>query len=91
MGEANLASSQEDHYIYLEVLSLWVMEVFSSEEVMQLCLPHTAWQLDSAMKLQIVSPNGESLALNEGQNQDIFWATRSVTLFSSFFFFEKKH
>jgi len=58
---------------------------------MQLCLPHTAWQLDSAMKPQIVSPNGEFLALNEGQNQDIFWATRSVSLFSSFFFLQKKN
>ena len=39
--------------------------------------------VDSVMKLEIVSPTGEFLTLNECQNQDLFWATRGVSpLFS---------
>lgn len=35
---------------------------------------------DSVLELEIVSPSGEFLTLNECQNQDLFWATRGVCL-----------
>jgi len=39
---------------------------------------HFGMAADSVLELEVVSPSGEFLTLNECQNTDLFWATRGV-------------
>jgi hypothetical protein len=37
---------------------------------------------DQVLEMEIVTPRGEILTINECQNQDLFWAMRGVSLIS---------
>ena len=42
---------------------------------------------DHVLEMEIVSPGGNILTLNECQNQDLFWAMRGVSTLSKEFYF----
>ncbi|TVY64202.1 FAD-linked oxidoreductase patO, partial [Lachnellula suecica] len=78
MGEANLAASNEGLYI----LSGGSVSVSFGGYITgggHSALTSTyGMAADSVLELEIVSPTGDFLTLNECQNQDLFWAVRGV-------------
>lgn len=38
---------------------------------------------DNVLEMEMVSPNGDILTINECQNRDLFWAMRGVGLFKT--------
>jgi hypothetical protein len=42
---------------------------------------------DNVLEMEVVSPGGEILTVNECQNQDLFWALRGVCVLSFLLFY----
>lgn len=45
--------------------------------------PHYGLAADQVLEMEVVTPGGEVLMLNECQNTDLFWAMRGVCHFIS--------
>lgn len=79
MGEVNLAANQQELYILSggsESVSYGGYLTGGGHAALSSTYGMAA---DSVLEVDIVSPTGEFLTLNECQNQDLFWATRGVS------------
>jgi FAD/FMN-containing dehydrogenase len=80
MAEANLAAHEENLYILSggsHTVSYGGYLTGGGHSAMSVVYGMAA---DSVLEMEIVSPSGEFLTLNECQNTDLFWAMRGVSL-----------
>ncbi|KAH8656592.1 hypothetical protein BGZ60DRAFT_518731 [Tricladium varicosporioides] len=83
MGEVNLAANREGLYILSggsKTVSYGGYLTGGGHSALSATYGMAA---DSVLELEIVSPSGEFMILNECQNQDLFWATRGETALST--------
>lgn len=78
MGEVNLAASQADLYVLSGGSATVSYGGYLTGGGHSALSATYGMAADSVLELEIVSPSGEFLTLNECQNQDLFWATRGV-------------
>lgn len=43
--------------------------------------PHYGLAADNVLQMEVVTPNGKILTVNEDQNSDLFWALRGVSIY----------
>lgn len=80
MAEANLAAHEQGLYILSggsHTVSYGGYLTGGGHSAMSVVYGMAA---DSVLEMEIVSPGGEFLTVNECRNQDLFWAMRGVSL-----------
>lgn len=78
MGEANLAAHEQGLYILSGGSTSVSYGGYITGGGHSALTSTYGMAADSVLEMEIVSPSGEYLVLNECQNQDLFWATRGV-------------
>lgn len=78
MGDLNLLAHQEGLYILSGGSHSVGVAGYLGGGGHSALSPTFGLGADNVLEVEIISPSGEFLTLNECQNQDLFWAVRGV-------------